>query len=138
MTGPAAEALEALATARHAEREQCRFYRALAAEAERTGQEETAERINGLLADEQHHFSRITARLVELGERTSEPAPGALSIVGLNAWEAAAREREVAEVERYHGLLSLELDSRTRAVIEEILAVEQRHARALGGKWMLA
>jgi rubrerythrin len=138
MTPTGAAALAALASARQAEREQCRFYRALAAEAERRDDPETAERLNELLADEQHHFSRITARVLELGETVSESSPEAQSAALLEAWETVARRRELAEVERYRSLLAIELDDRTRSMIREILAVEERHAEALGGKWMPA
>jgi len=138
MKPPDAAVLAALAAARQAEREQCRFYRGLAADAELQGDAETAERLNELLADEQHHFSRITARVLELGVSLSEAGPERLPAVKLSEWEWSARPREEAEVERYRALLALELDERTRGVIEEIFEVEQRHARALGGKWMLA
>src|SRR5690606_27127888 len=54
--------------ARAAEKEQALFYRALAALAEERGDTALSERLNGLHADEQHHLSRLTARLVELNE----------------------------------------------------------------------
>lgn len=128
----------AMLAARAAEREQTRFYRALAVRAEEANDAETAERLNGLLADEQHHFSRLTARLLELGERLTDSREPAREAPVLAAWEQAALAREKMEADRYRELLTMQLDAPTRALIEEILEVEQRHARELGGKWMRA
>lgn len=127
--------LAALREARAAEKAQTIFYRALAVEAEDAGEEETAERLNGLLADEQHHLSRITARLLEWGQ----PIPdvrAANGAVVLDGWESVARERERAEISRYEALLELALDQRTRAMVGEFLQAERSHAESLGGKWM--
>ncbi len=127
-------ALDALGRARAAEREQAAFYRALAAEA---GEDEAlAERLNGLHADEQHHLSRLTARLVELGEEPAalEGPPRRAAI--LRGWEDDARRLEEAEQRRYERLLAAELDAETRSLIEEILRVERLHEEKLGGKWM--
>jgi rubrerythrin len=129
--------LDALDTARLAERMQTQFYRALAASAEEAGDPGTAERLNGLHADEQHHLSRLTARLLELGRTASGPEPVPAG-VELEGWEAIARRRERAEVERYERLLLDDLDPRTREMIEQFLEAERRHEAELGGKWMSA
>jgi rubrerythrin len=132
---PVESVLAALREARAAEKSQTTFYRALAAAAEESGDPATAERINGLLADEQHHLSRITARLLEWGQ----PIPDVRGPTGepdLGTWEPVAREREHAEIERYESLLELPLDDRTRRMIAEFLESERSHAESLGGKWM--
>jgi rubrerythrin len=138
MTPPDAAALAALNEARRAEAEQTRFYRTLSADAEVANDAETAERLNGLLADEQHHFSRITARLMELGEPIPDFVSQPASPPALDTWKAEALERETAEIQRYRSLLAMGLDARTDTLIREILAAEEAHARALGGKWMRA
>ena len=124
---------------RRGEKAQTLFYRHLAAEAEEEGEAELVERLNGLHADEQHHFSRLTARLMELGEPTGdlslEPGAG----VGLDGWEEVAREREHDEIKRYERALeAVGEDDVTRAILEEILASERQHFDHLGGKWMPA
>lgn len=132
------EVIAALEQARVAEKAQALFYRALAASAEERGDTDAAERLNGLLADEQHHLSRISARLLELG---SAPGPLTAFLAGapaLNVWEAEARVREREEIARYEALLALPLDSRTRSMIEEFIAAERGHEAELGGKWMEA
>jgi rubrerythrin len=59
--------------------------------------------------------------------------------VGLEGWEAAAREEEEAEVAFYESLLKLgSLDATTRSIFEEILDSERHHLEHLGGKWMPA
>ena len=126
--------LAALRSAAQAEKAQASFYRALAALAE-ADSPELAERVNGLVADEQHHLSRLVARLLELGAPAAI-APSTVAPVGLRDWEPAARLRERAEIDRYVSLLNLDLDTRTRALIEEFLEVERRHEQQLGGKWM--
>lgn len=128
---------ELLARSRTREKTQTLFYRALAAQAEIEGDAMVAERLNELLADEQHHLSRITARLLEMGERPAEeemsrpptPYPG---------WEELAREREEDEIAWYEGMLEKELDPETRGIVEEILRSERHHRDELGGKWMPA
>ncbi len=138
MTERASTALiGALNEARLAEKDQTLHYRALAGQAQQAGDGETAERLNGLLADEQHHFSRLTARLVELGAAVPD-APLTEAKPVLAGWEAEARTRELGEIERYRALLSLAADPRTRALLSEILDVERRHERTLSGKWMSA
>jgi rubrerythrin len=130
---------ERLEGARRREKEQTLFYRALAAAAEDAGWVAEAERFNDLHADEQHHLSRLTARVLELGgspedlRRLAAPA-----VPSLAAWEPAARAREDDEVRFYEALITVELDASTRAVLEEILEAERRHREHLGGKWMSA
>jgi rubrerythrin len=128
--------LAALEAARAAEREQTLFYRALAGLAEDHADANVAERINGLLADEQHHYSRLSARMMEAGHTPAEGSGEGERPDVLVGWESAARERERAEIVRYESLLRLDLDDRTRAMVDEILASERRHVRELGGKWM--
>ena len=131
------EMLVQLHAARAAERDQSLFYRALAGEAERRGDAALSERLNGLHADEQHHVSRLSARLLELGETLEELPPPSLPEVALDDWEPLAQERERVEAERYGALLSHgELDEQTRRMLQEFLGAERHHEHALGGKWM--
>ena len=137
-------AVDLLAWAREREGAQTRFYRALAVEAELAGRVAEAERINELLADEQHHFSRVSARLLELGGASAE-APSraseriATESVSLERWEEEARSREDDEVAFYaEAELNPLLDSRTRELFREIRESEEHHRRELGGKWMSA
>lgn len=129
-------ALDALRAAAVAERAQAAYYRALAARAE-PDESELAERLNGLVADEQHHLSRLVARLLELGARTTVAAPEMVAVAA-GPWETEARERERDEIERYRALLALDLDAKTRSMIEGFLHVERQHEGQLGGKWMAA
>ncbi len=135
---PTREFVELLELCRERERAQTRFYRALAAEAELQGRMDVAERLNALHADEQHHLSRLTARLLELGVKPRELAPGNAPAADLDSWEATARTREAGEVSWYQELLERAVDAQTRALFEEILASEQKHRDELGGKWMPA
>lgn len=130
--------ISALEEARAAEKAQALFYRALAAEAERRGDAAMSERYNELHADEQHHVSRLTARLLELGAGLRDIADLAGETVGMDGWEAAALLREEAEVVRYEGLLQAKMDDETRALLREILDTERHHAAELGGKWTTA
>ena len=130
------EVLAQLHIARAAERVQSLFYRALATAAENKRDADLAERLNGLHADEQHHLSRLSARLLELGDPLVDLGPPALPEVGLEAWESLAAEREQVEVERYEALLAMELDEQTHAMLSEFLQAERHHAESLGGKWM--
>ena len=127
-----------LHAARAAEKEQALFYRSLTGQAEDQGDAPLAERLNGLLADEQHHLSRLTARLLELGQVVEDLGDMAVPDVDLGGWEPVARERETGEVARYEGLMSVPLDDVTRGLIEDILTTERNHERELGGKWMMA
>jgi D-sedoheptulose 7-phosphate isomerase len=130
--------VEALTRLRREEKAQTLWYRSLAARAEEAGQPADAERFNGLHADEQHHLSRLTARLLEWDEGLEDlrgiPAPSNQA----GPVDEAVRRREEAEIAAYEAVLELDLDPPTRALIEEILASERQHARVLGGKWMLA
>lgn len=136
--GMAGPALRLLGASREKEKEQTRFYRALAALAESAGDEALSERFNALLADEQHHLSRLTARVLELGGSAPDPE-GTLELPStLEGWEVVARAREEVEVEWYRGLISEEVDSASGRVFKEILASEEQHARELAGKWISA
>lgn len=133
--------LEILERSRTREKRQTLFYRALASEAELGGSLEAAERLNELHADEQHHLSRLTARMLELGEVPEDLARMDRPVVELKGWEVEAREREEDEVAWYERILEDEggeLDEETRAALKEILASERHHRRELGGKWMPA
>ena len=127
-----------LRRSRDRERAQARFYRALSTRAEEAGDPAAAERLNELLADEQHHVSRLTARLLELGGRPEEGAADGAPDTGLEGWEDAARSREADEVAWYEEALEAVEDPPTRAVLEEILASERHHLAEMGGKWMAA
>jgi rubrerythrin len=133
---PDPSALKLLHDARLAEKRQALFYRALAAAAEDMNDDGLSERMNGLHADEQHHLSRLTVRLVEFGEPVADLGTEVAPKVWLDGWEDEARSRERAEIERYERLLREMLDDRTRAMIEDFLDAERGHAGTLGGKWM--
>ena len=122
--------------ARAAEKEQALFYRALAALAEERGDTALSERLNGLHADEQHHLSRLTARLVELNEPLADLSHVASPAVELGEWESVAQVREADEIARYEMLLAQDIDADTRAMIESFLEAERAHERELGGKWL--
>lgn len=128
--------LAELHAARAEERTQALFYRALASTAEVSEDADLAERLNGLHADEQHHLSRLSARLLELGERLEDLGPPSIPEVGLEAWESLARKREHVEIERYESLLGQDLDESTRSMLDGFLVAEKHHAESLGGKWM--
>ena len=133
--------ISALQEARASEKAQALFYRSLAAEAEERGDEPMSERFNELHADEQHHVSRITARLLELGAPLDDISANLPSSARMDGWAAAASIREDGEVERYERLLAGEageMDAQTRGLIEEILETERHHAAELGGKWTTA
>ena len=136
--GPVLDLIQALQNARAAEKEQALFYRALAAQAEDRGDAVLSERCNELHADEQHHVSRLTARLLELGAGLADLDHLSSEGVGMEAWEAAARIREEAEVLRYEQLMERTMDDDTRALVAEILDTERHHAEELGGKWTTA
>jgi rubrerythrin len=138
MTNETEDLSAALQRAREGEKEQALFYRALAAAAEERGDAALAERFNELHADEQHHLSRLTARLLELGAAPRELSTAAPA-VALDGWEAAAEARERGEVARYEALLERGgVDEHTAALLREILDTERHHAAELGGKWTTA
>jgi rubrerythrin len=122
---------------RRREREQAFFYRILAGDAEAAGDEAVADRLNGLLADEQHHVSRLTARLLELGERPTDES-SSLVVPSLGDWESVAKVREEDEVRWYEEALRRVEDEDTVAVLRGILASERHHREHLAGKWMPA
>jgi rubrerythrin len=128
--------IELLHAARAAEKRQALYYRALAAAAEEVNAVELSERLNGLHADEQHHLSRLTVRLVELNQPVASLDMEVAPAVQLDGWELDARRRETAEIERYTILLARELDPKTRAAVEQFIEAERRHEETLGGKWM--
>jgi rubrerythrin len=130
--------ITSLEEARAAEKEQALHYRALAAAAEERGDAAASERLNELHADEQHHLSRLTARLLELGAPLAELAHVRADAADAARWEAAARIREQGEVLRYQRMLEGAMDDATRALLEEILDTERHHAEELGGKWTSA
>jgi rubrerythrin len=129
--------ITALEARRVAEKSQAQFYRSLAADAEASGDRTLSQRLHDLHADEQHHLSRITARILELGGSPGDFPPAA-SAPAITGWEQEARSREHEEVAAYRALLELPLDETTEALIRQILDSEERHAEDLGGKWMPA
>jgi rubrerythrin len=130
---------DALQHARGAEKEHALFYRALAAAAEASGNAALGERFNELHADEQHHLSRLTARLLELGAAPADLSTASADAGELGGWEDEARRRELAEVARYEAILETGgADARTEALLREILDTERHHAAELGGKWTAA
>jgi rubrerythrin len=130
--------LETLAEGRRREKGQTLFYRMLAGLAEAVGDAELAERMNDLHADEQHHLSRLTARILELGGMLEELEPESPERPELQAWEGVARTREEEEVRWYQEALEDPMDPDTEALLREILESERHHAEKLGGKWMSA
>ncbi|MEX2571903.1 MAG: ferritin-like domain-containing protein [Gemmatimonadota bacterium] len=127
-----------LEPARRAEKEQALLYRGLAARAESDGKPDLAQRFHDLHADEQHHLSRLTARVLELGERPVDLSGVRPVLSSLDEWRQTIRECEAAEIERYRTLLRRDLDPATRGLLEEILSTEEHHADELGGKWTMA
>ena len=129
---------ERLEEARVAEKAQALFYRALAAAAEERGDAELSERFNELHADEQHHVSRLTVRLMERGVSPPDLPQLPPEPARIEGWEKAAQPREEAEVRRYEALLAEETDEATAALLRQILDTERHHAAELGGKWTTA
>ena len=127
-----------LTEARRREKVRTLIYRTLAAEAELAGDADASERLNGLHADEQHHLSRLTARLLELGGEPEELGGLPRPELPLEGWEARARELEADEVDFYEEATALDLDPDTAEIVDEILASERMHLEHLGGKWMPA
>lgn len=130
--------LDALEEGRLREKRQTLYYRALAAEAESSDRPTDSERLNELHADEQHHLSRLTARVLELGGAPGDLRTVAAPEASLDGWEAVARRREADEIGWYEGLLERRLDDTTRGVVAEILESERHHHEELRGKWMSA
>jgi rubrerythrin len=130
--------LDLLAESRTREKAQTLFYRALAAEAEVAGLADESERLNELHADEQHHLSRATARLIELGGSAVDLRHVAAPDAALGGWEDRARAREREEIVWYEHVLTADLDVDTRALVAEILESERHHHAELRGKWMSA
>jgi len=133
-----AHVLEMLQRLRAAEKEQALYYRSLAVEAEAAGDAALAQRFHDLHADEQHHLSRLTARLLELGAAPADLAAVRAPERSLAEWEPDARRREQDEIRHYEVALVGGMDAETRAILEQILESERAHARELGGKWMPA
>lgn len=126
----------ALHEARALEKQQAQFYRVLSAEAEEQGNLEDVEALNGMLADEQHHLSRLSVRLVELGEELAPLSDAKLpSDAVYPAWQEVARIRERKEIARYEEMLKLELDAETAHMIRSFLETEHEHERHLAGKY---
>ena len=132
------ELVALLEEGRQRERAQALFYRFLAGDAEAAGDARAAERLNELLADEQHHVSRLTARIIELGEKPATTEVTAPDVPPLPRWEAVARPREEDEVRWYTQAIQRTDDPPTRGVLKEILASERHHRDELAGKWMSA
>jgi rubrerythrin len=127
-----------LSEGRRREKAQTLFYRGLAAEAADAGDADASERLNELHADEQHHLSRLTARLLELGGAPEDLRAVASPSTALAGWEDVARGREREEILWYEQLLARELDPVTRDMLREILDSERQHHAELRGKWMSA
>ena len=132
------ELVRALRAARRAEKEQALFYRALVTHAEDAGDVQAAEDLNGLHADEQHHLSRLTVRLVEADQSLDDVSSVTTPPTTFATWHVDARTREQEEISRYEQIAAMPLDSLTAALIAEILNVERQHAESLGGKYMSA
>ncbi len=130
--------LALLQEARRREQEQAQFYRVLAGDAEHAGDAAAAERFNELLADEQHHVARLTARILELGGTPEGRGAAPGTAAHLYAWEPEARRREEAEVTWYESALGGVEDPETRFVLSGILESERHHRETLAGKWMPA
>ncbi|MCG6957414.1 MAG: hypothetical protein LJF04_15600 [Gemmatimonadetes bacterium] len=131
------EMTDLLQEGRRRERAQAFFYRVLAGDAEAVGDAPVAEQLNELLADEQHHVSRLTARLLELGEEPGdEEAP--VDVPHLASWQPVARSREEEEVRWYEGAVERVDDEETSVMLKEILSSERHHRDDLAGKWMPA
>lgn len=129
--------VEFLHDGRRREKAQTLLYRSLAAQAEIAGDADAVDRLNGLHADEQHHLSRLTARLLELGEKPQDLSGLPRPTDPLEGWEDRARRAEADEVAFYEMALA-DLRAEAEALITEILESERLHLEHLGGKWMPA
>lgn len=127
-----------LIEAYHAEREQARWYRALSVLAGDADNDEDVEALNGLVADEQHHLSRLKNRMVELGVEFHTDVTDFTDFTGYPAWKDEARKRERAEIARYEALLAIDLDDETKEMLRGILDTERHHEKNLGGKYTQA
>ena len=126
----------ALHEARALEKEQAQFYRVLGMQAEEHGNLEDVEALNGMLADEQHHLSRLSVRLVELGAELAPLSDEHLPSEALYPkWREIARIRERKEIDRYEQMLQLDLDPETFRMIEGFLDAERQHEQHLAGKY---
>lgn len=123
---------------RRREKEQTAFYRETASRAEAAGDSGAVERIQALLADEQHHLARLSARLLELGGTPSILSEVMPADFPLESWEREARSREKGEIDWYVARLKEDMDPATRRLMKEILDSERAHERELAGKWMSA
>ena len=133
MTVPYAPALH---EARALEKEQAQFYRVLSSQADDEGNAADIEALNGLLADEQHHLSRLSVRLVELGEDLAPLSDEHMPSDAVYAtWRDVARIRERREIARYEKILELPLDPETAAMISGFIEVEKQHEEHLAGKY---
>lgn len=122
--------------ARVLEKEQAQFYRVLSMQAEAAGNEADSEALNGLLADEQHHLSRLSVRLVELGEDLAALSDAIMPSEAIyDNWRDVARTRERNEIARYERILTLPLDEDTTKMIRGFLDVEKQHEQHLTGKY---
>ncbi|MEX2583954.1 MAG: ferritin-like domain-containing protein [Gemmatimonadota bacterium] len=136
--GEVADVLARLEALRLAEKEQALLYRGIAALAERAEQPDLAQRFHDLHADEQHHLSRLTVRILELGGRPADLSHVRVEPGSTSDWEGTIRTRETAEIDRYRHELESSHDEATRALLLEIVGIEEHHSRELGGKWTMA
>lgn len=127
-----------LESLRRQEKAQTLWYRALASRAEDDGDAALSERFNGLHADEQHHLSRLTARLLEMEVAIDDLRSVTVPALPGDDWQEWVQQREQEEVTAYQEALKGPLDSDTRGVLAEILESELQHLEQLGGKWMPA
>ena len=132
------ETIDLLQEGRLRELEQALFYRFLTSDAELAGDAAAAERLNELLADEQHHVSRLTARILELGAKPRDAGVHNAAVPVLHAWEAEARKREEGEVRWYENTIRRVDDPDTASMLRGILDSERHHREQLAGKWMPA
>jgi rubrerythrin len=126
----------ALHEARALEKEQAQFYRVLSAQAEEQGNAGDIDALNGLLADEQHQLSRLSVRLVELGEELAPLNDAHMPSDAIyDNWRDVARIRERKEIARYEQILAAPLDQETASMIQGFLDVERQHEEHLAGKY---
>lgn len=136
-TAGAIRHIEVLEALRRVEKEQALVYRAMAASAEDI-ESDLAQRFHDLHADEQHHLSRLTARVLELGGRPVDLSALRVDAPNLQRWRETVRDREAVEIAGYREALEVGFDAATQSLLNEILAVEEHHSSDLGGKWTMA